>query len=281
VSGEIICSNCGAVLYDKMHDITRPERLAFNLEEKDNRTRTGAPISLAIANMGLSTVISKNDIDASGRPLDSEMRARMQRLRMWDSRAHSHDRGERNLIQAFNELNMLKDKLALSNTVVEKAAYIYRKARDRRLIRGRSISGIMAAAVYSACREIGSPYTLREIADASDSKRTDIAKNYRKLVIDLDLKCPNADPMKCVSKIANKANLSESTKRNAIRIMNEVSKRQIAAGKDPMGLAASIVYTSCLKTDESTSQMQIAYASGVTVMTIRKRFKDVKNKLHD
>ena len=280
-SGEIICSNCGTVVYDKMQDTTRPERLAFTAEEKHNKSRTGSPISLAIAGMGLATLISKNDRDASGRPLNTEMRAIMQRLRTWDSRTHSHGCDERNFIKAFNELNIINDKLALSEAVVEKAAYIYRKARDRRLIRGRSISGIMAAAIYAACREVGSPYTLREIADTSDSKRKDIAKNYRKLIIDLDLKCPNADPMKCISKIANKANLSENTKRRAIQIMNEVSKRQIAAGKDPMGLAASIIYTSCLKTGESTSQMRIAYASGVTVMTIRKRFKEVKNKLVD
>ncbi|HJT48743.1 MAG TPA: transcription initiation factor IIB [Nitrososphaeraceae archaeon] len=278
-SGEIVCSICGAVLYDKMDDITRPEKLAFDSEEKNNRSRTGIPISLAIAGMGLATLISKNDLDASGRPLDTEVRAIMQRLRTWNSRAYSHGHDGRNFIKAFNELNIIKDKLVLSEAVVEKAAYIYRKARDERLIRGRSISGIMAAAIYAACREVGSPYTLKEIADASGSKRTDIAKNYRKLIIELDLKCPRADPMKCISKIANKANLSESTKRHAIQIMNEVSKRQIASGKDPTALAASVIYTSCLKTGEPTSQMRIANASGVTVMTIRKGFKDVKNKL--
>jgi transcription initiation factor TFIIIB Brf1 subunit/transcription initiation factor TFIIB len=36
-----------------------------------------------------------------------------------------------------------------------------RKIRERGLIRERTIFGIMAAAVYAACREIGTPYTLR------------------------------------------------------------------------------------------------------------------------
>jgi transcription initiation factor TFIIB len=52
---------------------------------------------------------------------------------------------------------MLKDGLALSNAVVEKAAYIYRKIQQRGLIRGRTISGIMAAVIDAACREIGIP----------------------------------------------------------------------------------------------------------------------------
>jgi transcription initiation factor TFIIB len=61
--------------------------------------------------------------------------------------------------------------------------------------------------------------------------------------------------------------------------MKDVSIRQIAAGKDPMGLAASVLYVSCLKTGEDKTQPQIAKASGVTDVTIRTRYKEIKNKL--
>ena len=207
------------------------------------------------------------------------MRARMQRLRVWDLRARSRAAAHRNLLKALNELSMLKDKLALSAAIVEKAAYFYRKIQDMGLIRGRTISGVMAAATYIVCREIGTPYTLRDIAAVSNLKRKDIARNLRIVVFELDLKFPNVDPIKCISKVANKANLSENTKREAISIMKEVSNRQIAAGKDPMGLAASVLYVSCLKTGEDKTQTQIAKASGVTDVTIRTRYKELKNKL--
>ena len=278
-SGEIICSNCGTVISDKVQDITRPEKPAFSVEEGNIRSRTGIPTTLAFVDMGLATVIGKHDRDASGRPLDTEMRARMQRLRMWDSRTHSHSSTDRNLMKAFNELSMLKDKLALSNAVVEKAAYIYRKIQQMGLVRGRTISGVMAAAVYAACREIGTPYTLRDIAVVENIRRKDIARNYRKMTSELDLKFPNVDLMKCISRVANKANLTENTKRQAISIMKEVSERQISAGKDPMGLAASVLYVSCLKTGEDRTQAHIAKASGVTEVTLRTRYKELKNKL--
>ena len=182
-------------------------------------------------------------------------------------------------MRAFNELNILKDKLALSNAIVEKAAYIYRKIQQRGLIRGRTISGIIAAAVYIACREIGTPYTLRDIAAVGNIRRKDIARNYRKMASELDLKFPNVDPMKCISRIANKGNLTENTKRQAISIMKEVLENQISAGKDPMGLAASVLYVSCLKTGEDRTQVHIAKASGVTEVTLRTRYKELKNKL--
>ena len=60
----------------------------------------------------------------------------------------------RNLRQAFNWLDVFKDKLVLSDAVVEKSAYIYRKAQERGLVRGRTISTVLAAAAYIACREM-------------------------------------------------------------------------------------------------------------------------------
>jgi transcription initiation factor TFIIB len=42
--------------------------------------------------------------------------------------------------------------------------------------------------------------------------------------MELDYKVPNTDPIKCIAKVANKANLSEKTARQALDIMKEVTK---------------------------------------------------------
>ena len=279
-SGEVICSSCGTVISDRNQEISRPEWRFYSAEQENDRSRTGIPITLAKADMGLATIIGKSDRDASGHLLDGAMRNRMQRLRTWDLRTRSHTSSDRNLVQAFSKLDMLKDKLALSDAVVEKIAYIYRKVQHRGLIRGRTISGLIAAAIYAGCREMEAPWTLKDIAAASNVKRKDIARNYRMLVFELDLKVPNADPIKCIVKVANRANLTENTKREAIAIMKDVAKKEISAGKDPMGLAATVLYLSCLRTGEETTQTQIAHASGVTEVTIRNRLKELKSKLH-
>ena len=148
------------------------------------------------------------------------------------------------------------------------------------MVRGRTITGVLAAAAYISCRETGISRTLSDIADVSNIKRKELARTYRLLVFELDLKIPMVDPMKCIAKVANKANLSERTKRQAITIMGTITKSGVSAGKDPMGLAASVLYLSCLNTGEPISQMNIADASGVTEVTIRNRFKDLKNQLH-
>ncbi|MFL6370477.1 MAG: transcription initiation factor IIB family protein, partial [Nitrososphaeraceae archaeon] len=143
----------------------------------------------------------------------------------------------------------------------------------------RTISGVLAAAIYIACREMGISRTLKDIAAYSDVKLKEVAKSYRLLCIELDLKVPIVDPMKYIAKVANKANLSEKTKRQAAEIMNNITKREISAGKNPMGLAASVLYMSSLKTGENITQGHLSDAAGVTEVTLRNRYKDLMNRL--
>jgi transcription initiation factor TFIIB len=277
-SGEIICRNCGIVMLDKIQE-SRPEWRAFTADDDNDRSRTGTPSSLARHDMGLSTVIGRADKDASGNAIDVSMRSTMDRLRAWDFRTQAHTPTDRNLRQAFSELERLKDKLGLSDVIIEKTAYIYRKAQERGLVRGRTISSVLAAAIYIACRESGTSRTLKDIASISNIKRKDIARTYRLLVLELNYKIPMVDPIKCIVRVANKANLSEKTKRQAMNIMHSVTRSGISAGKDPMGLAASVLYLSCMNTGESRTQTEISEAAGVTEVTVRNRYKNLKRQL--
>ncbi len=281
-SGENICKKCGMILADKVQDIiNRPEWYdTFSpLEINDRHYRTGIPTSLARYNIGLSTVIGKTNRDANGKKIDATTHATMQRLRTWDSRAHIRTPSDISLIHAFHELDILKDKLALPDALVEKAAYMYRKAKSNGLTRGRTISGLVSACTYAACREMNIPRTLKDIAAATNINHKHLAKMYRLLLIELDVKVPLVDQIKCIAKVANKANLSEKTKRHAIIIMDEVTKKQVSAGKNPMGFAATILYLSCLKTGENKTQTDMAQAAGVTEVTLRNRCKELKSKL--
>ena len=280
-SGEVICSNCGMVISQNIEDNTRAEWRSFDGEGgegNNNRSRTGMPTTLARHDRGLTTMIGRTDRDASGNKIDASIRSKMERLKVWDFRSHSHDSTNKNLMQAFNELDKLKDKLGLSDAVIERTAYIYRKARQRRLVRGRTIDGILTAAIYIACRDLGVPKTLKEVAAASSIRFKILSRSYRILVTELDISTPPViDPMKCIVKVANNADLNENTKRRAMDVMNNLSKREISAGKHPMALAATVLYVSCLNSGEIKTQTDIADAAGITEVTLRNRYKDLKN----
>src|SRR5215813_5615685 len=227
--------------------------------------------------MGVSSLIARTNKDAHGNKLDRSIFDRMHRLRQWNFRSQTC--GATNLHRTFQELYKLKDKLGAPDAVIEKAAYIYRKANERRLTHGRSTAAILAAAAYIACRESEAPKTLNDIATMANMKRKSLSREYRLLVTELDLEIPIVDPMRCIAKIANKSYLSEKTKRKALTIMRIITAREMSAGKNPMSFAASVVYLASLYTGEKRIQGEIAFAAGVTEVTLRNRYRDLKRIL--
>jgi len=275
---ELYCSACGLVVKEKIAEVG-PEWRSFSDDQKGDRGRAGSPTSIAIHDMGLATVIGSADRDAAGKSLSGSMRSTVERLRTWDRRSQVHESADRNLRQAFSELRRFSDKLTVSEAVTEKAAYFYRKALDRNLVRGRSITSIMAASLYAACRDGGIPRTLKDIAAVSNVKKKDLARSYRLLHREMDFKMPVAEPVKCVSGIASRAGMSERTQRRACEILLRAKQMRISAGKDPMGLAASALYVACTLEGENKTQRDVAEAAGVTEVTIRNRYKGLREAL--
>jgi transcription initiation factor TFIIB len=152
-SEEIFCSSCGMVILDKMQEnnnyiySNKPEWSIFSVNEMSAKNRTSILTSVAQHDMGFAaTIIGNNGRDASGHKIDAETRSRIYRFRTMDYRTQSSS--DRNLRQGFNRLDVLKHKSGLSNAAVEKSAYIYRNAQERGFVLGRTISSVMAAAVY-------------------------------------------------------------------------------------------------------------------------------------
>jgi len=276
--GEVICQACGLVINENVMN-RGPEWRAFTKEERESRGRVGIPISFSMHDKGLSTVIDRINRDAYGKQLPISTRLEMLRLRKWQIRTRVHSSIDRNLAQAMAELDRLTDNLHIPSQVKERAAVIYRKALDSGLVRGRSIAAIAAAALYAACRATETPRTLKEVAAASSVKRKDVARCYRLLLRELNIKMPVEDPVRCVSKIASKVRIPIKTQRTAIKILGEAKKRGVISGKDPMGLAAAALYVACVLDDVKKTQKEIAEVANVTEVTVRNRYKGLKESL--
>lgn len=278
-TAEIFCGFCGFVVDEKIED-TGAEWRSFS-DESVSRARTGAGSSLRMHDMGLSTVIDSNNKDSTGKPLSTNMKLSIERLRTWDTRTQAASSAERNLRLALNEMDKLKDKIGLSDAVIEKAAHIYRKAMAKKLIRGRSIQGLVAACLYAACRNTETPRTLDDISRSANIRRKDVARCYRLIFRELELTMPVVDPVKGISRIASEAGLKEKTKRRAVDILCQAKEFGIVAGKDPMGIAAASLYLASIETDDDQkSQKAISLASGVTEVTIRNRCVGLREMLN-
>ena len=280
-TGELIRKETGEVISDNALSQEKEWR-SFDSEEDKNRARVGVPTSLAFHDMGLSTTIGKEITDASGNLIDAGTRMRMGRLRMWNSRSQSHSSTERNLQQAFTMLSRLKDRLRLPSHVTEKAAYTYRKSQERGLIRGDTIGSVLAASVYVAARQSGVLRTLDDISENSNVKPKQAARSYRRIISELDIKVPLIDPAKYIVKVANSLNFDEKIKRKALELMEKAQRKHILVGKDPISIAASILYIVNLAEGQQNlprTQAEIAKAAGVTEVTLRNRSKELRKNM--
>ena len=276
-AGEIACNKCGLVLPEKALSL-EPEWRAFTPEERATKTRVGASTSLTKFDKGLSTSFQPYT-DVSGKTLPFETRLKMLRLRRWNMRAVLHSSVHRNLSLAMTELKNLSDKLHIPKSVQEEAALIYRKALSEGLVRGRSISSIIAASLYMACRLTRTPRNLNAIGKASTRNKKEIARCYRLIQQKLKLKMPVDDPMKYVSKIASKTGLSQKTQNLATDLLQKAKKINAVVGKGPMGLAAAALYIASIINIQKITQKELADAAGVTEVTVRNRYKKLAKDL--
>jgi len=277
-SGETICGCCGLVIAEPTID-TGPEWRAYTPKEEKNKVRVGLPYSFSYHDKGLSTVIGPIGRDALGRKLPQDTKNKMFRLKRWNKRYTINSSRDRNISQAMIELQRISDKLHIPSIVQERAALIYRQALKMGIIRGRSISSMITASLYASCRMTHTPRTLDEIARHSTLDKKDIARCYRLLLKKLNLRPSAPKAQLRVPKIASAAELGEETQRMAIEIIDEAEKLRITVGKAPMGMAAAALYLACVMNGENRTQKMLAEASGVTEVTIRNRYKDLKKSL--
>ncbi|PLJ77648.1 transcription initiation factor IIB [Infirmifilum sp. SLHALR2] len=275
--GEIICANCGYVMSEREID-RGAEWRAFTPEERERRSRVGAPIS----RFGIESLVTDIDWagrDAAGREISLRKKIEMLRLRKWQVRARAQSSIERNLAQAVVELERLGAQLGLPKSVLDRAIEIYRKALDSNLVRGRSIESVMAAAVYAACREMRLPRTLDEIALYTRAGRKDVARCYRLLLREAAIKVPLPNASDFVPRIGSLLRLSGSTIKRAMEIIEQARNAGLTAGKDPAGLAAAAIYIAAIQNGEMRTQKEVARAAKVTEVTVRNRYKELVKKL--
>ena len=272
-TGEVICQDCGKVLEEKISNDRKDSNM---FSKSEHASHFGSKSPLRFHDMGLATIIGRFNHDSTGKPVTYKMRPVMKRIRFWDTRSHTKTSADRNLRTALCEMEKLKEKLSLSDAIIERSAYIYRKAARAQLIRGRSIYGIVGACVYAACREVDVTRTIVDISKNLQQSRNSVAKNYRLLLQNLKLAISVPDPVRCIIKISNNLDIPENTKREAIDIFDILKKKNLIAGKKPNSVAAAVIYIAKIKTGVNLSQSKISKVSGVTSVTVRNRYKEYK-----
>jgi transcription initiation factor TFIIB len=243
-----------------------------------NDINTVLPHSLTLYNQGISTTIADSyKYKSKEWSTSQQARNKIEFL----NKIVSYSNEKRNLKIAIDILNRLKDKINLTSSCVEEAFSYYRKALETGLIKGRSIKEMIIACVYITCKKIFLPRTLSEIAKIVNGNEVFAARCYRILTREFKIVYTQVDPVLYLHKIAKESNISERTTRKALDILISIRKNQAFIGKDPLSIAAAILYSTCRKNREKISQSKIADSANINIITLRKRLSEIKSIFGD
>ncbi len=276
--GEIVCKKCGSVVEEGTYQ-TGPEWRAFDADQRNSRARAGAPLKYMSPNKGLVTEIDQYNRDVRGGKIAPSQQAQLYRMRKWHKRASISNSIERNLAIALTELNRVAAHLGLQENIREASALLYRKCVEKGLIRGRQIESVVSAVVYAVCRQYGIPRTLDEISQVAEIPKKEIGRTYRLITQELDLKVPLTNPRFYISRFVTALKLSGSTQEKALELLDQAVKKGLISGRGPMGVAAAAVYIASVMTAERRTQKEVADVAGVTEVTIRNRYRELKRAL--
>ncbi len=269
--GEITCISCGIVLASNI-DLNDTSWKALAREQ----VRVGPSISNTLHDYGLTTDIDVNSINSS--PLTLREKLKIVRLAKWHRKISMSSSLDRNLTQGFSEIQRLVNQLSLSKSVHELACRIYRSVARRRHFKGRSIAEVASASVFIACKKLGMPRMFNEVIKHSKVDRRKVIRGYHLIVNTLNEKPIVNSPEIYIPRIMKALNCSSQIEDKTKSILELV--RPLFNGKNPVSLIAAAIYISCLITGQRRSQHQIAQAAGITEVTLRKRMREILNRIH-
>ncbi|WP_254543097.1 transcription initiation factor IIB [Halomarina pelagica] len=264
---ETICGSCGLVVSEDAID-RGPEWRSFAADEADPR-RTGAPLTRSRHDRGLSTEIGY------ATRLKGRKRRRVARMRRHHNRAKIGSKTERNRVYAFTEIRRLIGALQLPDHVRDRACVLFESAQNEDLLRGRSIEGFAAAAVYATCRADAISRTVAEVVAHAKATRAELKAAYDALNRELGLPTGPIDPREYLARFATELDLPAAVERRARDLAGEAAERGLVSGRNPAGVAAACLYTAADEVDHAITQRRVAAVADVTPVTLRSTYYDL------
>ncbi|MFP9062381.1 transcription initiation factor IIB [Natrialbaceae archaeon A-chndr2] len=271
---DLVCADCGLIVAEQEID-AGPEWRAYTADEREQKSRTGAPTTQRMHDNGLSTTIGWKNKDGYGQTITGEKRQQLARLRTWDERFRTRDSRDRNLKQALGEIDRMSSALGIPEQAREVASVLYRQALDNELLPGRSIEGMATASLYAASRLEGIPRPIDEVAAVSRVDDLKIKRAYRYLSRELELEIPPTSPLEYLTRLGSEISCTTETERRAKELLENAIEHGVHSGKDPVGVAASALYAAGRLTNDHVTQSVVSEAANVSEVTIRSRYREI------
>ncbi len=187
--------------------------------------------------------------------------------------------GDEDLDSALNRLNKTYLALNLPEDVQIKAKALYRKIYENRANRG--VDCLVAASIYSACKQKGTPITLSEISSHLNVDKKEVRSAHKAISNELKLNHMPDRPSDYIPKFCAALELNGKVLEKAIEINENAEGKGVNSGKGAASMAAASIYLAAFLEMEKITQREVAKVAGVTEVTVRNRYKELADKLGD
>lgn len=260
--GEAVCQSCGLVVRDRMVDISSSGVRAYTHDEKVKKSHTGDPISILTPDIALSTYIDRKKIQNED----------LKRATRWNAQLSWE---KKNYLRALTELKRISNNLEIPIHVRKTATKLYKKIFKNKLLRGRSIDGMVAASLFITARKARIPLTLSQIIDESKVDPTGVKRCIKIIVSHFNLKTKIVNPRDLIPRYINDLNLGYEIEKFATRIIEKLKNTPIFNGKDPRGICAGVIYLITKSKGMTITQKEICNVIGITEVTLRSRYQEL------
>jgi len=249
-AGDTICPDCGRVVGDRVIDVGQEWRTFANDEGKD-RSRVGDAQNTLLSGTDLSTTVGamrgKGDINQF---------ASLYKHR-GDKAVNAQDKA---LMTAFREIATQANRIELASSIIDLAKRKFKDVYEMKILKGRPVAAISAACIFIACREQGVPRSFKEIVVISQVPKKEIARCFKtiyKHVKTVKIK-PTASEGEFILRFADNLSLPREVATLAKNIADKVSDLDVAAGRNPLGIAASALFMAVhlKRTEDATATLK-------------------------
>lgn len=263
-SVETVCTECSLIIDEQSID-RGPE---WHRSEGDSAKRTGAPLTPARHDRGLSTVIGFGQ-DAKGNELGGETRRRLARMRREQARGRWRSKRERNLGHGLTEIRRITSAIGVATSVRNQACQLFRTAQTEGLLPGRSIEAMAAASVFGACRCTGQSRLIADVAPVAQVGQDRVENAYSVLNAELGLPTSPVRPTQFVPRLASTLGCTDAVRRHAEQLAQQAVDAGVTTGVHPAGFAAACLYLAACAHDAPLTQADAAAVAEVTIETVR------------
>jgi len=271
-AGDMICSECGLVVGDRVIDVGSEWRTFSNDKGGEDRSRVGAAENSLLGSSDLSTIIGPakgggggfgggfgGGGGGEGGPMYSNHR--------------TVSSSDRTLMNAFRTISNMCDRINLPKTISDRSNFLFKKVHEGKCLKGRSNDAIASACLYIACRQEGVPRTFKEIVAISTVSKKEIGRCFKLIIKAHEM---NPDMIRTgdfMHRWCATLGLPKDVQKAATNIAKMAVDLDIVPGRSPISVAAAAIYMASQASSDKRSQKEIADIAGVADVTIRQSYK--------